>query len=97
MLILWHDFGKHWRLPQAFISEIFQVGKDSNGESAGISGRWMHIFHIIFHEVKIEESLQWKFAHICWDVFPNILHFEHLPYDACFDDQKKQKPKRSLD
>jgi hypothetical protein len=64
MLILWHNFGGFSHL-EAFISGMFQVGKDNISASARVNGRWTHIFHIIFHEVKIEESLQWTPARNC--------------------------------
>ncbi len=70
--------------PEAFISWNSHIGKNSNTTSAKVSGKWMHIFHIIFHEVKIEKLLQWTLTHNCWDVFPNFFHFEHLPIQRMF-------------
>jgi hypothetical protein len=83
MLILWHNFGGFSHL-EAFIFRMFQVGKDNINASARVSGRWMHIFHIIFHEVKIEELPQWTPTQNYWDVFPTIFHFEHLPIQHMF-------------
>ncbi len=76
---LWRTLEDSHILKVFKIFENFQIGKDCNDANLGVSGRWTNIFHLIFHEVKIEELLQWTFAHNCWDVFPNFFHFEHLP------------------
>jgi hypothetical protein len=62
---------------KAFICIYFQTSKNWNGANVKVNGRWMNIFHLLFHEIKVEELFQWAPKHCCWDVFPNFLHFEY--------------------
>ncbi len=72
---LWRTLVKAFRILK---HSFFQTNKDCNSASVGVSGGWKNIFYPFLYEVKIEELPQWILAHCCWDVFPNILHFEHL-------------------
>ncbi len=63
---------------KAFIPEISQTNRDCNSASVEVSGGWKNIFYHFLYEIKIEEPPQWTLAHYCWDVFLNIVHFEHL-------------------
>ncbi len=73
---LWRTLVKAYQILK---HSFFQMNKYCNSASVRVSGGWKNIFYPFLYEVKIKELPQWTLAHYCWDVFPNILHFEHLP------------------
>jgi hypothetical protein len=103
MSILWRSFGEHYRLPTSLgfskfleFSEFFKLVEIATMQVLGSMEDKQTFSTLSFMKSKLRNHLNEHLHAIVGMYFQTFFTSNTFPYDVCFDDWKKEKPRQGL-